>query len=142
MVVQISVFLRNKPGELRKVTNLLAKNNIDIRALTVAETADYGILRLIVNKPDECFNILQSNGILVGKTEIMAVKMEDRPGSLNRIADILADAGVNIEYLYAFTVKSEAILLLQITKQHKQAAIKALKENNIKIYSAEEIYNL
>lgn len=142
MVIQLSIFIRNKPGELKKVTQLLADNNIDIRALTVAETADYGILRIIVNKPEECYKLLQEKQVLVGKTDILAVEMKDKPGSLNNIASILGNADVNIEYLYAFTHKSNAILLIQVSNEHKQKAIEAFKNNDIRLFSPEEIYNI
>jgi hypothetical protein len=142
MVIQLSIFIRNKPGELRKISQLLADNNIDIRALTVAETADYGILRIIVNRPDECYKLLQEKQVLVGKTDILAVEMTDKPGSLNNIASILGDAEVNIEYLYAFTHKSNAILLIQVSNEHREKAIKAFNNNKIRLFSPEEIYNI
>ncbi len=110
MIIQLSIFVRNQPGELKKVTGLLAENNIQIRAITVAETADYGILRCIVNDPESAYSLLKENNVLVGKTEVMAVQMEDKPGGLNKIATILGDARVNIEYFYAFAIENKAIL--------------------------------
>ena len=142
MVIQLSVFLRNKSGELSKITQMMADKGIDMRALTIAETADYGILRLIVNKPEECYNLLQSQGILVGKTEIMAIEMPDKPGALNWIAKVLGDAGVNIEYMYAFPRKEKATLLIQVSNEHKKKAIEAFDSNKIKIYKPEEIYEM
>ncbi|MHA1822015.1 MAG: ACT domain-containing protein [Promethearchaeota archaeon] len=141
MVTQLSIFIRNKPGELRKITQLLADNSIDIRALTVAETADYGILRIIVNKPDEAYSVLQSKNILVGKTEILAIEMKDEPGGLNFIANILGDAGVNIEYMYAYSRKDTAILLIQVSADHKAKAVETFDKNNVRIFKPEEIYN-
>lgn len=139
MVTQLSIFVRNKPGEFRKITRLLAENGIDIRALTVAETADYGILRIIVNKPEECYAILQEKNILVGKTDILAVEIADKPGGLSLIADIFGDAGVNIEYMYAFSRKNFAILLIQVSPEHKNYAIETLNSKNIKIFTSDEI---
>mgnify|MGYP006282496109 CR=1 FL=1 len=142
MVLQLSVFLKNRPGELRKVTQMLADNKIDIRALTVAETADYGILRLIVNKPEECYKLLQSKNFLVGKTDILAVEMADHPGGLHKIASVFGDAGVNIEYMYAFAYKETAILLIQVSNEHRATAVETLDANKIKIFSPEEIYQI
>ena len=142
LVTQLSIFARNRPGELVKVTKVLAENGIQIRALTVAETADFGILRVIVDKPDKAAEVLTEKNILVGKTEILAVKMDDKPGGLNQIAEILGSANVNIEYLYAFAKASDAILLIQVSPNHMDNAIKVLSENKIKIYEPNEIYSL
>jgi hypothetical protein len=142
-VIQLSIFVRNRPGELVKITNILAENNIQLRALTVAETADFGILRVIVNEPEKAAKVLGEKEILVGKTEIMAVEMVDKPGTLNTIAKILGDANVNIEYLYAFAkTKENAILLIQVTPDHRERALEAMKANNIKVFTPEEVYNM
>ncbi len=139
MITQLSVFLQNKPGELMKVTKLLADEKIQIRALTVAETADYGILRIIVDKPEKCYEILKSKNILVGKTNVLAVEMVDKPGGLNDIAHTLGENGCNIEYLYAFVAKERAVLVLQISESHFEKAQDILGDNLI---PPEEIYNL
>lgn len=142
MIIQLSIFVRNTPGQLMQITSLLAKNNIQIRALTVAETADYGILRIIVNDPEKCFEILKKNNVLVGKTEVLAVEMEDKPGGLDKIAQILGNNGINIEYLYAFATKKAAILVIQVNQDHVQKAMDVLNKNKIKIYKPEEVYNI
>ncbi len=139
MITQLSVFLKNQPGELMKVTQLLADEGIQIRALTVAETADYGILRIIVSEPEKCYDILKSKNILVGKTNVLAVEMIDKPGGLHDIAKILGENGCNIEYLYAFAAKAKAILVLQITEDHFKKAQDILGDSLI---APEEIYNL
>ena len=120
----------------------MADNEIQIRALTVAETADYGILRIIVNDPEKCYKILQKKNILVGKTEVIAVKMEDKPGALHNIAMILGEAGVNIEYLYAFATVGHAILVVQVNAEHVEKALKTFADKGIKEFQPEEIYNL
>jgi hypothetical protein len=142
MIVQLSVFVKNTPGELMKITGLLAENNIQIRAFTVAETSDYGILRVIVNDPDKSFKILQERNIMVGKTNVFCLEMEDKPGGLHKISSILGNAKVNIEYLYAFTSQNRGILVIQINQNHVKIAQKTLAENNIYEYKPEEIYNL
>lgn len=141
MIIQLSIFVPNRPGELFKITNLLAENDIQIRALTVAETADFGIFRVIVNDPNKCYRILTANNILVGKTEIIAVEMEDKPGGLNQIAKLLGDNGVNIEYLYAFASK-KAILVVQVSRDHLEKAIDVFSKAGIYQFKPDEIYNL
>ncbi|MHA1730827.1 MAG: ACT domain-containing protein [Promethearchaeota archaeon] len=140
MVMQITVFLPNRAGELMKVTKLLADEGIDIRALTVSETADFGLLRLIVDKPEQCLKALRSGNFLADTTEILAVSMKDKPGGLHEVASILGENGVNIEYLYAFTHADEAILLVCPTDAAK--AVEVLDRHNVKVFSPEEIYGL
>jgi hypothetical protein len=142
LITQLSVFVQNKPGELAKVTGLLAENNVQIRAVTVAETADYGIFRVIVDNPDRTFDLLKEKNFLVGKTEIMALEMEDKPGGLHKIALILGNAGVNVEYFYAFAMKNKAVLVVQVSRDHIPKAEKALAANKIHQFKPEEIYNI
>jgi hypothetical protein len=101
-VEQISIFLENKPGALAEVTRILGDSGINIRALSLADTKDFGILRLIVNDNDRARQVLDQKGFTVRKTEVVAVEVPDRPGGLADILKSLADAGVNVEYLYAF----------------------------------------
>ena len=105
-----------------------------------AETADYGILRCIVNDPELAFNLLKENNILVGKTEVMAIEMVDRPGGMHVIASILGDARVNIEYFYAFATQEKGVLILQVSRGYVEQAQSILSENGIHEYSPEEIY--
>ncbi|MHA1786549.1 MAG: ACT domain-containing protein [Candidatus Helarchaeota archaeon] len=131
MLKQISVFLPNKPGVLANFTKTLMEKSINLRALTVAETADYGILRIIVDKNDECIELLKKDNYLVSETEVLAVEIADKPGSLHEIAKILGENGVNIEYLYSTILKDEAIIILRVTDNEK--AKKILMEKNIKL---------
>jgi hypothetical protein len=140
MILQLSIFVRNQPGELKKVTSLLASNNVQIRAMTVAETADYGIFRVIVDNPEKTYNIMKENNFLVGKTDVLAIEMEDKPGGLHKIATILGDAGVNIEYFYAFAIKNKAVLVMQVTREHVEKAEAALKKNKVNQFKPEDIY--
>jgi hypothetical protein len=142
MVMQISVFVPNRAGELGKVTGILMEAGVNIRALTVSETSDYGILRMIVSDPDKAQEALQGN-FLVDQTDVIACEMKDEPGSLHEIASVLGDAGVNIEYLYAFIGKSDqAILILRIENKMRSKAIDVLAAANIRIYEPEEIYGM
>lgn len=140
MVTQISVFLPNRPRQLSKVTKLLMEAKINIRALTVSETADYGILRMIVSDPDKTKKVLQED-FLVDETDVIAVELQDKPGGLNQIANILGNSNINIEYLYAYVGKSEgAVLIIRVENQMRSKAIDALEGKNIRIFTAEDIY--
>ncbi len=104
---QLSVFVENKIGRLSAVLNILKENNIDISALSLADTSEYGILRLVVDKPDEAVAALKESGIMVKCTQVIAAAMEDAPGGLAYLLSVLSDANIGIEYMYAFIGKDE-----------------------------------
>nr|MDO8085320.1 ACT domain-containing protein [Candidatus Sigynarchaeum springense] len=142
MVTQISIFIPNRPNQLAKVTGILMKEKVNIRALTVSETSDYGILRMIVSDPDKAQKVLQSS-FLVDQTDVIACALKDSPGGLHEIATILGENGVNIEYLYAFVGKAnQAILILRVENKMRSKAIDVLEAKKIKIFDPEEIYSL
>lgn len=99
---QLTVFVENKTGYLSEITNLLAENSVDLKALSIADTKDFGLLRLIVDDPQNALKILNGKGILGKITEVIGVTVKDRPGALSEVLSVLAKNGVNIEYLYAF----------------------------------------
>lgn len=101
-LMQISVFIENQSGRLHEVTKLLGENGINIRALSLADTSDFGILRLIVNNPEKAYNLLKENEFTVGRTEVLAVVVSDQPGGLAQILGVLDQNGINVEYMYAF----------------------------------------
>ncbi|RMG58106.1 MAG: ACT domain-containing protein, partial [Deltaproteobacteria bacterium] len=105
-VEQISIFLENKSGRLAEVTGILADAGINIRALSLADTADFGILRLIVNDTEKAKEVLKAHGFTVGKTEVVAIEVPDRPGGLAGILRELKGENINVEYMYAFVQKS------------------------------------
>ncbi|HHX40781.1 MAG TPA: ACT domain-containing protein [Armatimonadetes bacterium] len=141
-VNQISVFLENKSGRLADVTRVLAEHRINIRALSIADTIDYGLLRLIVNDPEQAAKVLTDEGFTVAQTEVLAIEVPDRPGGLAGIIDILASEGLNIEYMYAFVGRSgeHAIVIFRIEPVDK--ATKALKEGGARILTGSELYAL
>ncbi|MCL5982893.1 MAG: ACT domain-containing protein [Firmicutes bacterium] len=141
-VRQISIFLENKTGRLAEVTKILGRENINIRALAIADTTDFGILRLIVNRPEEASRVLRQEGFMVSQTEVLAVAVPDRPGGLAGVLAVLSGAGVNIEYLYAFIEKSSADALVIFRVENCDAAIAALREHGIKVLPGEEVYAL
>jgi len=130
-VKQISVFLENKSGRLAQVTRVLGDNGINIRALSIADTTDFGILRLIVDKPEEANRILRAAGFMVSETSVIAVQVPDRPGGLADILAALGLAGINIEYLYAFIGQSsdEAQVIFRVDDCDK--AINVLQERKM-----------
>ena len=140
LVKQISVFLENKFGRLADVASCLAREEIDIRALSIADTSDFGILRLIVNKPDEALEALKKDGFAVSTTEVIAVLIPDNPGGLAQVLEFFKDKNIDIEYMYAFISKTEnkAIVILKIDAT--QEALDVLKENNIEMLESREVY--
>jgi hypothetical protein len=138
-VEQIAVFLENKSGRLAEITRVLAENSINIRALSVADTADFGILRLIVDKVDEAKKVLKENGFTVGKTNVIAVEVPDRTGGLAGVLKTVEAAELNVEYMYAFVNKSgeNAVLIFRFDDMDK--AIAALQEAKFTILSGAQI---
>ncbi|MDH7497335.1 MAG: ACT domain-containing protein [Syntrophomonadaceae bacterium] len=142
MVKQISVFLENKAGRLASVTRTLGDAGINIRALSIADTSDFGILRLIVSDPDRAYAILKEAGFAVSETEVIAVSVPDTPGGLAAILEVMAEAGINIEYLYAFigTRAENALVIFKV--EDPQRAVKFFGERGISFLRAEEVYAL
>ncbi|MBQ7546051.1 MAG: hypothetical protein IJT41_03685 [Clostridia bacterium] len=116
LLKQISVFLENKSGQLLEIVNLLAANGIDLRALSIAEAQDYGVLRIIVDKPDETLSFLRQQEWVCQMNEVLAVTVPDEPGSLTRILTVLADKNVNMVYTYAFLsgTQGKACIVLRV----------------------------
>jgi len=138
-VKQISVFLENKSGRLAEVTRVLGKNDINIRALSIADTTDFGILRLIVNKPEEANVALKREGLMVSETEVIAAEVPDYPGGLAGVLSELGAAGVNIEYLYAFIGRSAGKALVVFRVEDCEGAVRALDKKNIRVLGGEEV---
>jgi len=115
-IQQISVFLENKTGRLADVTRLIADAAVNIRAISIADTADFGILRLIVDKPPEAVEALSKGGFTTRMTDVLAIEIPDRPGSLAQVMEVFKETGVNIEYLYASLEKdnSTAVVIFKV----------------------------
>ena len=141
-VEQISVFLENKAGRLAEVTRILGESGVNIRALSLADTTDFGILRLIVDQYDLAREVLKSKGFTVGKTEVVAIEVPDRPGGLASVLAILAQAGINVEYMYAFVQHSGKNAVIIFRFDNLDEAISFLQKEGIHIYQGEEVYRL
>ena len=140
-VEQITIFLENKPGGLEKVTKILKDAPINIRTLAVADTSDFGIVRLIVNNVELATKVLKESGFTVSRTTVVAVEVPDRPGGLHSILEVLAKENINIAYMYAFVEKSgeNAVMLFRFVKQ--DAAIDVLLKNGITVLPGEKLYS-
>lgn len=137
---QISVFMENRPGSLADITGVLARADVNIRALSLADTADFGILRLVVNQPDTARRALKDGGFTVGTTTVLALEIPDRPGGLSRILQILATAAINVEYMYAFVQKSGENAVVIFRFDEPDRAARAMQDAGVRVLSGEEVY--
>ncbi len=141
-VKQISIFLENKSGRLAEVTSILGGSDIDISALSIADTTDFGILRLIVNKPEEAEKVLRNNGFTTSVTKVTAIGVKDEPGGLARALQVLENGGIEIEYMYAFVSKREDEALVIIKTGESEKAVEIMKVNGINVLSPGQVYDL
>ncbi|MCF6291455.1 MAG: ACT domain-containing protein [Desulfobacterales bacterium] len=141
-VEQIAVFLENRSGRLADISQTLADHDINIRALSLADTADFGILRLVVDDPARARRILKENGFTVAVAEVVAVEVVDRPGGLGAVLQVIKQAGLNVEYMYAVIThgKDKALLIFRFDELDR--AINALLKADIRILSADEVYSV
>lgn len=143
-ITQLSVFVENSPGALARITSVLAENNIDIRAMSLAETQNFGVLRLIVNNPTRAGEALEKNNIVFHFTNVVAAAIPDEPGGLSRVLSVLSDAGINITYMYAFIAVSGhyATVVLRISSAQRKHAAEVLDAAGVRIFSQEDICRL
>ena len=142
LVKQISVFLENSFGRLAKVTKTLGEANIDIRALFVADSSDYGVLRMILDKPDEAVKVLTEAGFTVSTTQVLAIAIPDTPGTLDQTLTKFSQTGESMDYIYGFVGRksSEAVMVIRV--QNYDPVIKAFEEAGIRILKPEEVYGI
>ena len=141
-IKQLSVFVENKSGRLAEITAVLAGAGIDIRALSIADTTNFGILRLIVDKPDEAEAALKAAGLTVSLTNVIAIGIPDQPGGFAAAMKALSDAGVGIEYMYAFISRDEGRACVILRVENNDAAIRALRDGGIELLTSERIYTM
>ena len=132
-ITQISVFLENRKGRLYEVCSLLGDNDINMRALTIAETESFGVLRIVVDKPDKATEVLKAANITANITDVVAVEIDDKPGGLAKVLKILADGDVNVEYMYGFVEKFSDNALLVFRFEDAAKAHEVLTANGIKL---------
>ena len=141
-IKQLSIFVENREGTLVEVTDAIAKAQVDIRAMSVADTNDFGIFRLIVTDYDKAKAALEEANCFVSITEVVGVAVEDKPGSLAKVIKLLADHNINIEYMYAFITISKQFAYVVLRVADNAAAEKILTENGVELVSEEDIASL
>lgn len=141
-VEQISIFIENKSGRLAEITRILGEAGANIRALSLADTTDFGILRLIVNDVEKAKSVLKEKGFTVSKTEVVAVEVPDQPGGLSSILQVLDRENINVEYMYAFVERcgGNAVIIFRFDETDKAIAI--LTANGVAILEGERLYGL
>ena len=141
-IKQLTVFIQNKKGTVVSVTEILSNNNVNLRALSIAETQDFGILRLIVNDEKTAERVLAENGYLIKVIDVLGVKIGDEPGKLTAALDVLDKADINVEYLYAFMARTEKHAYVVLRVENNEAASKALEDAGFHLISTEDIAKL
>jgi hypothetical protein len=141
-LTQISVFLENRKGRLYDVCSLLGKNNINIRALTIAETETFGVLRIVVDKSDLAIQTLRKNSFVANLTDVVAIEVGDKPGGLAEILKVFADDDINVEYMYGFVEKFSDNALLVFRFEDTDKATKILADKGVKVVTRREIEGL
>ena len=139
-ISQISVFVENRPGRLADITAVLAENGIDIRALSIADTSDYGILRLIVNNPDDAVSVLKKEGMTASATQVLGIAIPDEPGGFAKAIRVLADADISVEYAYAFITPNIGKAYVIIRVENNEKATAALTRAGIELIDQAEIF--
>jgi hypothetical protein len=141
-IIQLSIFLSNEHGRLLDVMSTLTTAKINIRALSMAETTDFGVLRMIVDDNERALRALRANEIVVKITDVLAVQVNDEPGGLGNVLKILTENNINIEYMYAFVEKKDANAIMVFRLDDQDRGIKALLNQGVKLLTAEDIGNL
>lgn len=140
-VKQVSVFLENKEGRLQKALKILAQNNIDIKALSIADTSEFGILRMIVSNPDDAKKVLEDE-FAVSLADVLAIEVEDQPGGLEGALNVLTKESINVEYIYAFVDKKTNKALVVLKTDNNQLALDILGGIGFSIVKSEDVYSL
>ncbi|KAB1441197.1 ACT domain-containing protein [Pseudodesulfovibrio senegalensis] len=141
-VDQLSIFLENRAGRLAEVTKILDESGVNIRALSLADTSDFGILRLIVSDFETAKTKLKENGFTVGRTSVVAVEVSDKPGGLHNILSMLQNEDINVEYMYAFVQQSGNSAVLIFRFDRTDQGIEVLQKNGLTIIPGEKLYAL
>lgn len=139
---QLSIFAENKPGKMSRITKLLAEENIDLKAITISDSGDYGIIKILVDKPEIALETLSRQGIAVSLKEIVAVKIKDEPGGLFAVLQILGDKNINIDDAYGFPLRTEDFAVFVFQTSDPVASEKILQEAGYEVLSDQSVYYL
>ena len=139
MINQISVFLENKAGELSEITKILADNNVNLRAISIAESSDYGVLRLVADDAEQAAKVLMKNGNIISMTPVSVVEVPDRPAGLSDVLAVLAKAEIDIEYMYSLFMQNDGKAYMVFRVADKQKLLDAIKNNGLKTVSEEDL---
>ncbi len=140
IIKQLSVFLENKIGRLTEMTRILSENDINISAFCIADTADFGIVRCIVSKPEEAIKVLKANRFSVNTTDVVCLIVPDQPGGLFHALQILSNNNIPVDYMYAFTLGNAASVVIR--SESNEEVIKVLQANQMKLLKASDIYQI
>ncbi len=141
-IKQLTIFVENKPGAVVAITDLLAANNVNLRALSIADTEDFGILRLIVNEEEIAEKALRDAGYLIKITPVIGVKIGDAPGKLSAALKVMDDAGINVDYLYAFMTRTEKHAYVVLRVQDNEAAEAAIEAAGLHLITDADVAKL
>lgn len=137
-IKQISLFSENKPGRLAKIADVLGKEKINIRAFTIAESGDFGIVRLVVDHPDQAHDVLKREGFTVSETDVVGIEINDEPGSMKDIAELFAEGNINIDYAYAFIGRNQkAVLIVRVSDL--ESALAFLKTKSVSLLEINDL---
>ena len=142
LIKQMSVFVENTTGRLAQLTRVLGNDGIDIKASCIADTVDFGILRCIVDDPEEATRVLKEHGFTASITEVIAVELEDRTGGFADVLEILAKENIGVNYIYSTIRSKEGAAIIVLKVEDPQKAIDVLLSNNVKLYKAHELGNI
>ena len=141
-IKQVSLFVENKPGRMAKVAKTLSDSGVNIRAMTIAEAGDFGVIRMVVDKPDDGYKVLHDNGFTVSMTDVLAVEMKDIPGGLFEIVNALGSRDINVDYAYAFVTARAQRAMLILRVDSIANARQALEAQGVKVVTPEEIQKI
>lgn len=142
LIKQISVFMENRPGRLAEITNVLSENNIDMRAINIADTTDFGILRMIVNDPKRAEKVLRENNMTASTTDVIAVSIDDTVGAFSKVIMLLKKEDISIEYIYSFIGEKSAKAVIVVKSNNNERSVALLQQGGIAVLSPDDLNGL
>ena len=140
IIKQLSVFLENRSGRLAELTEILGEAGVNLSALSIAETSDFGIIRMIVSDPETGLSVLKENNFSVSLTDVICLKTPNQPGALAETLDVLSEAGISVEYMYAFAIEDEAFVVIRT--EALEETIKLLEKHEMELLEAGKLYDI